>query len=105
MCAKYIETTKIDQFVEITETTKSVALEYLQIYDGNVQLAIDDFYVEKKLRSILGKSQTQPKCPCKTLSKLISICKACCKKALHHCSACCNKHDETRKICFLTIIP
>ena len=58
MCAKYIGTKKIDQFVEITKTTKSVALEYLQIYDGNVQLAIDDFYLDIKLKSIFTKSQT-----------------------------------------------
>ena len=58
MCAKYIGTKKVDQFVEITKTTKSVALEYLQIYDGNVQLAIDDFYLDIKLKSIFTKSQT-----------------------------------------------
>ena len=59
MCAKYIGNKKVDQFVEITKTTKSVALEYLQIYDGNVQLAIDDFYLDIKLKSIFTKSQTR----------------------------------------------
>ena len=60
MCppAKSIEPEKVDQFLEITNSTRAVALEFLQIYDGNVQLAIDDFYVEKKLRSLLGKSLT-----------------------------------------------
>ena len=59
MCAKYIGTKKVDQFVEITKASKSVALEYLQIYDGNVQLAIDDFYLDIKLKSIFTKSQTR----------------------------------------------
>ena len=80
MCAKYIGAKKIDQFVEITKATKSVALEYLQIYDGNVQLAIDDFYLDIKLNSILAKSQS-------ILAK---------SQTRHH--------DENRKISISTII-
>ena len=97
MCAKYIGTKKVDQFVEITKTTKSVALEYLQIYDGNVQLAIDDFYLDIKLKSIFAKSQTRHhdknrkisisklvcRCMRRTLSKCVRCACGCGRKSAH----------------------
>ena len=90
MCAKYIGTKKVDQFVEITKTTKSVALEYLQIYDGNVQLAIDDFYLDIKLKSIFTKSQTRhqdKKCKISISTVIRKVC-GCVLRTLRKCVGC-----------------
>ena len=90
MCAKYIGNKKIDQFVEITKTTKSVALEYLQIYDGNVQLAIDDFYLDIKLKSIFTKSQTRhhdKKCKISISTIIRKVCR-CVRRTLRKCVQC-----------------
>ena len=107
MCAKYIGTKKIDQFVEITKTTKSVALEYLQIYDGNVQLAIDDFYLDIKLKSIFTKSQTRYHDKnCKfTISTIIRKVCGCLRRTLRkyvRCACGCGRksaHTNAYSIC------